>query len=132
MAVLVGVLCVFGLVMVGSASPLISIGLYGSPWAIFIRQAMYMGVGSCALLLFSRVDYRKWRKVRGPLVVVTLGLLVVVLVPHLGRLGRRLVALDRVRDAPAPTVRADEAGPGRLRRRPADPPGRPLRPTRRW
>ena len=43
-----------------------------------------MGVGICALLLFARMDYRKWRKIRGPLVVVTMGLLVVVLVPHLG------------------------------------------------
>jgi cell division protein FtsW len=83
-ALLVGVLCVFGLVMVGSASPLISISLYGSPWSIFIRQAMWMGVGACALLVFSRVDYKKWRRLRGPLVVVTLGLLVLVLVPHLG------------------------------------------------
>jgi cell division protein FtsW len=70
--------------MVGSASPLISISLYGSPWAIFIRQAMWMGVGLCLLLIFARVDYQKWRTVRGPLVVVTMGLLVVVLVPHLG------------------------------------------------
>jgi cell division protein FtsW len=81
---LVGVLCVFGLVMVGSASPLISIGLYGSPWAIFIRQALYMGVGITALLICSRLDYRKWRAIRGPLVGGTLALLVVVLVPHLG------------------------------------------------
>jgi cell division protein FtsW len=83
-ALLVGILCVFGLVMVGSASPLISIQLYGSPWAIFIRQALWMGVGAGVLLLFARVDYRWWRKVRGPLVLVTLALVVVVLVPHLG------------------------------------------------
>ena len=84
LAILVGALCVFGLVMVGSASPIISLGIYGSPWAILIRQAMYMGVGTCGLLLFARMDYRKWRKIRGPLVLVTIGLLVVVLVPHLG------------------------------------------------
>jgi len=83
-ALLVGVLCAFGLIMVGSASPLISLKLYGSPWSIFIRQTMWMGVGGAALLVFSRVDYRKWRKIRGPLVVVTMGLLVAVLVPHLG------------------------------------------------
>jgi cell division protein FtsW len=83
-AVLVGILCVFGLVMVGSASPLISIQLYGSPWAILIRQALYMGLGIGALLLCARFDYRKWRAVRGPLVLGTLALLVVVLVPHLG------------------------------------------------
>ncbi len=83
-ALLVGILCVFGLIMVGSASPLISLQLYGSPWSIFVRQALYMGVGACALLVFARVDYRVWRRVRGPLVVVSMGLLVVVLVPHLG------------------------------------------------
>ena len=64
-AILVGILCLFGLVMVGSASPLVSIHLYGSPWAIFIRQAMWMGVGIGVLLLFARVDYRWWRKMRG-------------------------------------------------------------------
>jgi cell division protein FtsW len=84
LAALVGALCVFGLVMVGSASPIVSLGLYGSPWAILIRQALYMGVGAGALLLFARMDYRRWRRVRGPLLVVSMGLLVVVLVPHLG------------------------------------------------
>ncbi len=43
-----------------------------------------MGVGTGALLILSRVDYRKWRAIRGPLVVVTMGLLVLVLVPHFG------------------------------------------------
>ena len=40
--------------------------------------------------------------------------------------GRRIVTVDRVRDAPAAAVGADEAGAGRLRRRPVDPAGRPL------
>ena len=70
--------------MVGSASPVISLGLYGSPWAIFVRQVLWMGVGTGALLVLSRVDYRKWRAILGPLVVVTMGLLVLVLVPDFG------------------------------------------------
>ncbi|MGO8873318.1 MAG: putative lipid II flippase FtsW [Acidimicrobiales bacterium] len=84
LTVLLGVLCVFGLVMVGSASPVISLGLYGSPWAIFVRQVLWMGVGTCALLILSRVDYRRWRALRGPLVIGTVALLVLVLVPHFG------------------------------------------------
>ena len=84
LSVLMGVLCVFGLVMVGSASPLISMGLYGSPWAILIRQALYMGVGGCALLLMARMDYHRWRSIRGPLVIGTLVLLVAVLMPGIG------------------------------------------------
>jgi len=84
LTVLVGVLCVFGLVMVGSASPVISMGLYGSTWAIFIRQVMWMGVGVVAMLAFRRIDYRKWRKIRVPLLVGTMGMLVAVLTPGLG------------------------------------------------
>ncbi len=83
-ALLTVVLCAFGLIMVGSASPVISLSYYGSPWAIFLRQLLWMGVGTAALLVLSRVDYRKWRAIRGPLVVVTMGLLVLVLVPHFG------------------------------------------------
>jgi cell division protein FtsW len=84
LAALVAVLCTLGLVMVGSASPVISVGLYGSPWTIFIRQLMWMGIGVMALLAFARIDYRTWRKLRIPLLVGTMGLLVVVLIPGLG------------------------------------------------
>jgi cell division protein FtsW len=84
LGVLVALLCVVGLVMVGSASPVISLITYGSPWTIFIRQVLWMVVGIGALLFFARVDYRKWRKLGGPLVVITLGLLLAVLVPGLG------------------------------------------------
>jgi cell division protein FtsW len=83
-SLLVGVLCVLGLVMVGSASPVISLELYGSPWAILIRQLMWMGIGAAVLLLVARFDYRRWRSIRLPLLVVSMGLLVVVLMPHLG------------------------------------------------
>jgi cell division protein FtsW len=84
LAVLITLLCVVGLVMVGSASPVISLITYGSPWTIFIRQVLWMVVGVGALLIFAKVDYRKWRKFGAPLVVITLGLLVAVLVPGLG------------------------------------------------
>ena len=45
LAVVVALLCVIGLVMVGSASSVVSISLYGSPWAILIREGMWMAVG---------------------------------------------------------------------------------------
>jgi cell division protein FtsW len=82
--VAVALLCVIGLVMVGSASSVISISLYGTPWAILIREVMWMGIGVVALALAIRVDYRKLRRVSGPLLLVTFGLLFVVLVPGLG------------------------------------------------
>jgi cell division protein FtsW len=84
LGVLITLLCIIGLVMVGSASPVISLMTYGSPWTILIRQALWMVVGIGALLVFARIDYHKWRKLGVPLVLVTLGLLVAVLVPGLG------------------------------------------------
>jgi cell division protein FtsW len=84
LAVLVGLLCVFGLVMVGSASPIISLQLYGSTWTILFRQALWMGVGLVALVLCARMSYRHWQRLRGPLVVVSFALLVAVLVPGVG------------------------------------------------
>ncbi|MHB8429342.1 MAG: putative lipid II flippase FtsW [Acidimicrobiales bacterium] len=81
---LMAVLCVFGLVMVGSASPVISLNLYGSPWTIFLHQVLFMALGTGVMLVLSRMDYRFWRKLRGVLVIGTIILLVMVLVPHLG------------------------------------------------
>jgi len=82
--VLVGLLCAMGLVMVGSASEVISISTYGSPWAILIREGIWMAVGLMALVSASRFDYRKWRRLRLVLLVVTLALLLAVLVPGIG------------------------------------------------
>ena len=70
--------------MVGSASPIISLQLYGSTWAILVRQALWMAVGIVALILCARLDYRKWRALRAPLLVIAVGLLVAVLVPGIG------------------------------------------------
>jgi cell division protein FtsW len=82
--VVVGLLCVIGLVMVGSASSVISIATYGTPWAILIREVMWMAIGLVVLGLAVRVDYRRLRRWSPVLLVVTFGLLVVVLVPGLG------------------------------------------------
>jgi cell division protein FtsW len=84
LSVLVTVLCIAGLVMVGSASPVVSLITYHSPWTIFFRQVLWMVVGVGALLIFARIDYRTWRKWSAVMVVGTLGLLVAVLVPGLG------------------------------------------------
>ncbi len=77
-------LCLIGLVMVGSASSVISIGTYGSPYAILIREAMWMAIGGIALWVAIRFDYRKLRRFSPLILLVTFGLLFVVLVPGLG------------------------------------------------
>jgi cell division protein FtsW len=84
LAVVVGLLCVIGLIMVGSASSVVSISLYGTPWAILIRECMWMGVGVAAFITFVRFDHRKLRRLAPLLLIVTFLLLFVVLVPGLG------------------------------------------------
>ena len=84
MMILVTALCVVGVVMVGSASSVISIGLYGSPWSIFFKELMWMALGAIVLMITMRVDYHRWRRFAPILVVVTIVLLFVVLAPGLG------------------------------------------------
>ncbi len=80
----VALLCVIGLVMVGTASSVVSIATYGSPWAILIRELMWMGIGAVVLVLMVRLDYRKLRRLNPLILVGTFGLLCIVLVPGLG------------------------------------------------
>ncbi len=77
-------LCLVGLVMVGSASSVVSIATYGTPWAIFLREVMWMAIGGAALYCAVRLDYRRLRRLAPLLLLLTFGLLFVVLVPGLG------------------------------------------------
>lgn len=56
------VLCLLGLVMVFSASFPYSERLYGKPWAIFMRQAIFFVVGLVAMVIVSKVPLRWMRK----------------------------------------------------------------------
>ena len=80
---LVAALCVFGTVMVGSASEVVSIETYGSPWSILIRQCMWLVLGTLVMVVTSRLDYRVWRRLARVLVLAAFGGLLLVLVPHL-------------------------------------------------
>ncbi len=70
--------------MVGTASSVVSIATYGTPWAILIRELMWMAIGAVALALLARLDYRRLRRLSPLILVVTFGLLFIVLVPGLG------------------------------------------------
>lgn len=80
--VLAGVLCVFGTIMVGSASEVISIETYGSAWSILARQCMWLCVGTVAMVVAARVDYRRLRRFSRLFVLLAFGGLLLVLVPH--------------------------------------------------
>ncbi|MHB1740445.1 MAG: putative lipid II flippase FtsW [Actinomycetes bacterium] len=73
-----------GLVMVLSASGVVSFAQTGSSYTIFQRQLLWVGMGLPAAFVASRLPVRFYRRIAYPLLLVSLGLLVLVLVPGLG------------------------------------------------
>ena len=82
--VLVSALVVLGLVMVLSASAVVSIADSGSAWSKFSRQAASAGVGLILMFATIRIDYRRWRIFASPAVVSSVFLLLLVLLPGFG------------------------------------------------
>ena len=82
--VVVALLCVVGLVMVLSASSVLSLRAYGTPWHYFERQILWLTLGLVGFLVALRVDLARWRRLAVISMVFTLGLLVAVLVPGVG------------------------------------------------
>jgi cell division protein FtsW len=81
---LVALLCLIGVVMVLSASSITSLQQYGSPWHFFIRQWMWLIVGSAGFGVAFRVDHERWRRLARIGTYATLAMLLAVLVPGVG------------------------------------------------
>jgi cell division protein FtsW len=78
------VLNIIGVVMVLSASSVFSLTSYGSAWYFFQRQIIWTVLGLVGFLVAVSIDYRQWQRWVRPLLIVTAGLLVLVLVPGIG------------------------------------------------
>ncbi|MBY0443028.1 MAG: putative lipid II flippase FtsW [Mycobacteriaceae bacterium] len=81
-----GLLTTLGLIMVLSASGVRSYGDDGSAWAIFARQVLWTVVGLIACYFALRVPVRFIRRVAFSGFVITVVLLVLVLIPGIGKL----------------------------------------------
>jgi cell division protein FtsW len=79
------VLNLIGLVMILSASSVTALQYEGSSYYYFERQLLWLFAGSIVFLVSLRLDYRLWRKLAVPMLVVSLLLLVVVLLPGIGQ-----------------------------------------------
>jgi cell division protein FtsW len=78
-------LVVLGLVMVLSASSVVSYSKSGSSFAVVTKQAMWVAIGIPAMIVASRISPRGWRILGYPLLLLSLLLLVAVLLPGIGR-----------------------------------------------
>jgi cell division protein FtsW len=84
LVILVAVLCLIGVVMVLSASSIVSLHQFGSPWHFFGRQLMWLAIGSVGFGLALRADLQRWRRLAPLAMCLTIGLLIVVLIPGIG------------------------------------------------
>lgn len=79
-------LLIIGLMMVASSSVTISTKYYHQPFHFLIRQACYLFVGFLAAVIVMRVDSQIWEKYSLPLLLICLFMLILVLIPGIGRI----------------------------------------------
>lgn len=84
LVLVVAALNLVGLVMILSASSVLSTRRYQSPWYFVGRQAIWTVLGVAALAIAARVDYRFLRRLALPAFLGTVFLLVLVLIPGVG------------------------------------------------
>jgi cell division protein FtsW len=73
-----------GVLMVYSSSIAAAYAYYGSPYYVLQREIVWVTIGFIALAVTAHVDYHHWQRVALPFFAVSMVLLVVVLVPHIG------------------------------------------------
>lgn len=78
-------LTTLGLIMVLSASGVYSYDSDGSPWAVFGRQVLWTAIGLVAFYLALRIRVQTLRKLAFPGFALTVVLLVLVLIPGIGK-----------------------------------------------
>jgi cell division protein FtsW len=80
----VTLLLIVGLVMVLSASTVVSFRGTGSSYTLFLRQLMFASLGVAAMMFLSRMPVAFFRRIAPLLMIVALIALLLVLVPGIG------------------------------------------------
>lgn len=75
----------FGLLMVASSSVMISTKYYQQPFHFLVRQVCYLVLGLMVGMLMMRIDTSVWEKWSVPFLLACFVMLVLVLIPGLGR-----------------------------------------------
>ncbi len=78
-------LIVLGLMMVASSSVVVSTKFYHQPFHFLLRQAVYLFVGFVMAVVVMRIDSSVWERYSVFLLFVCLIMLVLVLIPGIGR-----------------------------------------------
>lgn len=73
-----------GIIMILSASSHLGNLRYGSPYYFFVRQIIWATLGIAIMLFVSRIDYKLYKKYAKLIFAVSIGFLVLVLIPGVG------------------------------------------------
>jgi cell division protein FtsW len=79
--VALGILLVFGLVMLSSASSVVSYSKYGNIYHYFGKQLMWVAISLVAMFVVSKIDYHVWRRYAGTALIASVVLLLLVFIP---------------------------------------------------
>jgi len=77
-------LIVFGLIMISSASAIISYSHFGVNDYYFWHQLGSIFISLIFWSILQRIDYRFWKKMASPILIVTIFLLILVYIPGIG------------------------------------------------
>jgi cell division protein FtsW len=83
----IAALLIIGLMMIYSATFALGYQLHEQPTYYFIRQLLWVALGTLALIFFAHVEYHTWRRFSILLMAITLLLLVLVLLIGTVRFG---------------------------------------------
>lgn len=80
------ILAIFGLVMISSAGLYLSQKNFGTNYYYFNHQFLFGFLpGLILFLIASKTDYKVWRKLSLPLILLSIGFLILVFIPGFGR-----------------------------------------------
>ena len=82
LAMLTAVLVVFGIAATYGAASLVTLQGQNAGLGFAFRQLIGAALGGSLMLLASRLDYYRWRQLAWPLLLLTLGLLLIPLLPY--------------------------------------------------
>lgn len=85
---LVGILVLFGLVMISSSSVVISIERFNHNYGYVTKQVTSLLLGLIGLGMVSRIHYTQWRQYATPLFIASLVLLLLVFIPGVGKIAK--------------------------------------------
>lgn len=74
-----------GVIMIASASIDVSQQRFGVPYHYLVRHLLYLALGVCMVAVMAVVPMRLWQSISWLLLFVAMALLVVVLIPGIGR-----------------------------------------------